>query len=419
MIYQIRQGKLKGRLEVIASKSLTHRALIAASLANGQSTIYNPLYAVDTLQTMDILRNLGIDFETRLDNITVIGGNIKSTGTILNAHESGSTLRFLVPVSLLTGEEEHFVCSASLARRPMNIYDTLFKQKGIYFYKKDQHIYCKGPLLPGEYRISGDVSSQFISGILFVLPLLKEDSEIMVTSQFESKSYVEMTIKVLKLFNIDITMKNNIISIPGNQTYLPTVYKIENDFSQAAFFLIASALGSNIEFAGLNRDSIQGDKKILDFLINFGSEIVEKEGILKLSKATQKPVIFDISDTPDLGPILFTLAALSSVPVSIKGIKRLRYKESDRVKAMCDNLDLVGATYELKPNQIDFIPTKLKGGVTVNGFNDHRIVMSMTILGSFIEDGLIIDGVEAIKKSYPTFFEDFRQLGGQLDEFDE
>lgn len=419
MIYEIKQSKLKGRLDVIASKSLTHRALIAASLANGQSMLHNPLYATDTLQTMDILRNLGIDFETRLDNITVIGGNIKNTGAVLNAHESGSTLRFLVPVSLLTGEEEHFYCSPSLAKRPMNVYDTIFKQKGIYFYKKDQHIYCKGPLSPGEYRISGDVSSQFISGMLFVLPLLKEDSEIVVTSQFESKSYVQMTIKVLKVFNIEMTMKNNIISIPGNQTYLPTVYHIENDYSQAAFFLTASALGSQIEFKGLSKDSIQGDKKILEFLTAFGSEISEKDGMLKLSKATQKAVTMDISDTPDLGPILFTLAALSSVPITIKGIKRLRYKESDRVKAMCDNLDLVGAKYVLGPNQIEFKPTKLTGGVTVNGFNDHRIVMSMAILGSFIDKGLIIDGVEAIKKSYPTFFEDFTQLGGHISELDE
>src|SRR5690554_1339700 len=417
MIYQVKNSKLSGSIYIVPSKSIMHRALIAASLADGESTIYNPLYAIDTLQTIEGLKSLGVLFESRLDKITVLGGEVRHIGREINARESGSTLRFLIPVSMFTEEKEIFLLSDSLAKRPMSPYSDVFKEKGIYYEQKDNIITVKGPLKSGDYVIRGDVSSQFISGILFVLPLLDGDSKIIIKGNYESKSYVDMTIDVLKRFNVKIEEKKNILFIKGNQKYLPTDYVVEGDYSQAAFFLVASALGHNVKLKGLPTKSLQGDIAILDFLKQYGCEISHEDGLtLKKVNPTPKGLVFDISNSPDLGPILFSLAALSEEEITIKGIKRLRYKESNRIKAMTDNLERLGSKYIVNDNQITFYPSKLKGGITVNSFNDHRIAMSLAIIATVIEDGLIIEGAESVSKSYPTFFADLRHFGGKTNE---
>ncbi len=418
MICQIKPSQLNGEIEIVPSKSIMHRALIAASLADGQSTIFNPLFAIDTLQTIDGLKKLGTVFETRLEEISVVGGNIRHTAKPIITKDSGSTLRFLIPVSLLTLEKEHFIISESLAKRPMDPFKNAFKQKGIYYEADGLNIYCQGPLKPGEYIIPGDVSSQFISGLLFVLPTLDGDSKIIIKGNYESKSYVDMTISVLKAFQVEVIEKSNVIFIKGNQKYRPTSIKVEGDYSQAAFFLAAAAIGHKISLKGLSKNSLQGDRAILDFLTAYGCEITFSESIRVTKKETQN-VEVDISNSPDLGPILFAMAAMSESQITIKGIKRLRYKESDRIKAMCTNLSLIGSKFELSDNQITFYPAKLKGGVVVDSFNDHRIVMSMAIMGTVLDGGILISGYQAVNKSYPTFFEDLRYLGAFVDEIKE
>ncbi|MFA5720545.1 MAG: 3-phosphoshikimate 1-carboxyvinyltransferase [Acholeplasmataceae bacterium] len=413
MRYQVFNSNIQGKLKIIPSKSLTHRALICAALANGESTIENPLYANDTLQTLEILKHLGTAFLTHLDSIKVTGGTIRHSNEPLNARESGSTIRFLIPIALLTGEEEHFILSPSLAKRPQETYETLFLQKGITFEKVNSDIFVKGPILPGEYIVSGDISSQFISGLLFVLPLLNEDSEIVITGAYESKSYVDMTIKVMEQFGVKVKQHRNSIFIPGNQMYQNTHYLVENDYSQAAFFLTSAALKGEVTLTGLKKDSLQGDKKIIDYLEKFGAKVLIEPNQITVRSDQQKPLSIDISNNPDLGPILFVLGALSSVEVKIRGINRLRYKESDRIESMCQNLDQVGAKYKLNYNVITFYPSTLKGGALVSSFNDHRICMSMAILATHLEEGLIIDGVESVSKSYPNFFEDLLILGGK------
>ena len=286
----------------------------------------------------------------------------------------------------------------------MTPYEDIFNEKKIYYEQKDNMIYCQGPLIPGNYVIPGDVSSQFISGLLFVLPLLEGDSKIIVKGNYESKSYVDMTIDVLNHFNIFVEEKGNVLFIKGNQRYLPTDIVVEGDYSQAAFFLVAAALGHDITLRGLSKKSLQGDKAILNFLTDYGCKITYEDEI-KVKKVNETPegLIFDISNSPDLGPILFALAAMSDKKITIKGIKRLRFKESDRVKAMCNNLELLGSKFEVDKNQITFYPSKLKGGVKVNSFNDHRIAMSLGILGTILEGGLIIEEAESVNKSYPNF----------------
>lgn len=417
MIYQVKESKLSGSVYVVPSKSIMHRALIAASLADGESTIYNPLYAIDTLQTIEGLKSLGVLFETRLDKITVLGGEIRHIGRNINARESGSTLRFLIPVSMMTFEVETFLLSESLAKRPMKPYEEIFAEKGIFYEQKDNIITCKGPLKPGEYFVQGDVSSQFISGLLFALPLLKEDSKIVIKGDYESKSYVDMTIDVLNRFNIVVEEKKKVLYIKGNQKYLASDYVVEGDYSQAAFFLVAAAIGHEVTLKGLPKESLQGDITILDFLEQYGCSVSRGESlIVRKVNPTPKGLVFDISNSPDLGPILFTLAALSEEEITIKGIKRLRYKESDRVKAMTDNLELLGSRFDVSNSQITFYPSKLKGGVEVSSFNDHRIAMSLAVLATVLEGGLIIHGAEAVSKSYPTFFEDLRHFGGKTNE---
>lgn len=413
MIYQVFKSNISGILKIISSKSLTHRALICAALAEGESVVENPLYANDTLQTLEILKHLGTAFLTHLDSIKVTGGQIRHSNEPLHARESGSTIRFLIPVSLLTQEEEHFILSPSLAKRPLDTYETLFFQKGIGFEKINTDVFVKGPILPGEYIVSGDISSQFISGLLFVLPLLKEDSEIVITGSFESKSYVDMTIKVMRAFGVKVKQTRNSIFIPGNQRYQNTHFVVENDYSQAAFFLTSAALKGDVTLMGLKKDSLQGDKKIVEYLEKFGADVSIIDAGVRVKSNEQKPMYIDISNTPDLGPILFVLGALSKEEFKIRGIKRLRYKESDRIEAMCQNLDKVGANYKLSHNMITFYASELKGGAVVDSFNDHRICMAMAILASHLEEGLIIKGISSVAKSYPNFFDDLAILGGK------
>ncbi len=415
MKLHIHNSKLEGQIHVVPSKSIMHRALIASSLADGESIIHNPLFAIDTLQTMEGLRKLGIDFETRLDNVTVIGGNIKHSKLPIDAKESGSTLRFLIPVGLMTLDEEHFILSPSLSKRPMKPYQDMFDEKNIYFKQEDGSIKVRGPLVPGEYIIRGDVSSQFISGLLFVLPTLDGNSKIVVKGDYESRSYVDLTISILKAYEIDIETRKNIINIKGNQKYIPTSLRVEGDYSQAAFFLVAAALGHDLELRGLNKTSLQGDKAILDFLHLFGCEVIFDDTI-KVKKGNYKKISYNITNSPDLGPIMFAMAALSNVEVTIKGIRRLRFKESDRIDAMCSNLKLLGSNFDVKEDQITFFPSELKGGIEVESYNDHRVVMSMAIIATVLEGGLTINNSQAVKKSYPTFFDDLRQLGAKINE---
>lgn len=413
MNYQVKKSKLSGSLYIVPSKSIMHRVLIAASLADGESTIYNPLYAIDTLQTIEGLKSLGVLFETRLDKIGVLGGEIRHMKRTINARESGSTLRFLIPIALITEEKETFLLSDSLANRPMRPYEDVFKEKNIFYEKKDNSINVKGPLISGDYIIPGDVSSQFISGLLFALPLLSGNSKIVIKGNYESKSYVDMTIDILKKFKVVVEEKKNVIFIRGKQRYLPADIVIEGDYSQAAFFLVANALGHNVTLKGLSKSSLQGDKAILNLLEQYGCEVKFNDELsVKKIKPTPEGLVFDIANSPDLGPILFALAALSDKEITIKGIKRLKYKESDRIKAMTENLSLLGSKFILNDNQITFYPSNLKGGITVNSYNDHRVAMSLAIMGTVLEDGLIIEDAEAVSKSYPTFFEDIRTFGG-------
>lgn len=401
----INPKKLSGNVTVPPSKSVAHRMIIAAALAEGRSEISNLYPSADILATMDCMRNLGAQIDFSDDTAVINGiGNAPETAS-LDCNESGSTLRFLIPVACALGVKTEFIGSGRLPQRPITPYLEEFPKHGIAFdYNNTMPFSVSGKLTGGKFYVDGGISSQFITGLLFALPLLEEDSEIVLTSHLESKPYVDITLGTLRDFGCEVTENENGYFIKGKQKYKPFCGVVEGDYSQAAFFEVADALGSDIEISGLNVNSFQGDKKIVEIC----REIVYNEnGVLK-------PFDIDCSDIPDLVPILSVLATFCQGKSRITNVARLRIKECDRLSAMVQCLNKIGGkvTEHSDSLEIDGVGT-LEGG-EVESFNDHRIAMSMAVAATRCKGSLKIKGAECVRKSYPDFFEVYEKLGGDL-----
>ena len=407
---------LNGEVKSPPSKSLSHRALICAGLSKGTSIIKNIIYSDDINATINALELLGAKFEKSNDEVTVHGlKRVKSPSKEVNCNESGSTLRFLIPLFSLSNKEVVFTGAASLISRPQSIYDKIFKEDGNTFKINNNKIMVKGSIKAKEYVIKGNVSSQFFSGLMFALPLLEEDSNIIVEGKLESKSYIDLTIDILDKFGIDIQKTENGYFIEGNQTYKPTNYTVEGDFSQAAFYLVGGIINGYVKVNDLLHSSTQGDKAIIEFIKQMKGKVIYLENgyITEFSK-TQGTTI-DLADCPDLGPIITLLACLSEGTTHIINISRLRIKESDRVTSTVSTLKTLGANIKSSKTEITVIgKTSLKGGVTVSSFNDHRIAMMLSIASLKCEKEIILTNANAVTKSYPGFFEDFKLLGGKF-----
>lgn len=413
----INPHKLKGEIDVIASKSITHRALICAALANGTSVVKNALHSNDTFATIDMLNALGVDFEVKKDTI-VYGRPMMKPMKVLNANESGSSIRFLIPVAITSPYEVIFDGKEGLRKRPQNVYFDLFKKHQITYEalsNEDLPFKVKGPLTPGTYELPGDISSQFITGLLFSLPLLNGDSLIKLTTPLESVGYIDLTLDVLRTYGISIEVKGNTYHIKGNQSYEAKNYEVEGDFSQAAFFLVANTLGSKVVLNKMNEKSLQGDKKIIEIINQMGGSVYFENGQLFAKKAQTKGIEIDLSQTPDLGPILTVLASVSKGTTTIVNAQRLRIKESDRIKSMICELTKMGAKItETSDGMIIQGVSKLKGNVTLEAWNDHRVVMALSIAATIADGPVRIKNSEAVNKSYPTFFEEFARLQGSV-----
>ncbi len=411
----IKPHPLTGEITVISSKSLSHRYVIAAGLSNGISHISNVLESDDLIATKKALEALNVTF----DNEKIIGSFPKKRESKIEANESGSTLRFMIPIAMLQNEEIIFTGKGKLSERPLNVFKEMFMPKGYTFEYLEENnlpLKVKGPLKAGSYQMPGNVSSQFLTGLLYALPLVKNDSIIEVTSPLESKGYVDLTLDVLKKFGIDIKVEENKYYIKGNQTYHPQTTSVEGDFSQAAFWLVAGTIGHQITLKGLNKDSLQGDKAIIDFILKMGGNIkVTAESITVYPSKTHGTTI-DLGQTPDLGPIIFVLAALSKGTTHIINASRLRIKESDRLKAMYDELTKLGAQIELlEDGMIITGINHFKGNVTLNTHGDHRIAMALSIASIKADGPVEILNPEVVNKSYPTFFDEFEKLKGIID----
>lgn len=395
MKMRICPSKAVGKVLAPPSKSVAHRYLISAFLADGESEISPIRLSSDISATIDAIKGLGGKVEINDGVATVCGEMSVDEKTVINCRESGSTLRFLIPICLLTGKKITFVGTEKLLSRPLSVYEDICVNRGFLFEKAKDSLTVCGRLAAGKYVIPGDVSSQFITGLMFALPLLDGNSEIVIEGKFESASYVDITLQTLKTFGITIEKNEKSFYICGGQRYKSCRATVEADESNAAF-LDALGLFGNVEVMGRNPKTKQGDR-------------VYPELFKLLSEG--RPTL-DVSDCPDLAPVLIALAAIYHGATFV-GTRRLKLKESDRGAAMAEELKKFGAEIDVGDDAITVNDTCLHAPVReICAHNDHRIVMAMTVAASLY--GGVIDGAEAVNKSYPDFFETIKKLGIEL-----
>lgn len=402
----IKPTKLSGEVMIPPSKSMAHRAIICAALSNGKSVIDNIDLSDDIRATINAVKNMGADISIKDRRVEICGifKNPVKDDFVIDCNESGSTLRFFVPITMLFDVKKTFIGKGNLGKRPLDVFYNIFDKQGIeYSYAKDiLNLSIKGKLKPDVFKVRGDISSQFITGLLFALPLLNDDSKIIITSKLESKSYLDLTLSMLDKFGIKIENKDyKEFIIKGNQEYKAMNYVVEGDYSQAAFFLSANYLGNDIDIKGLDENSLQGDKEILKWL-----EVLKND----------KNKIIDATNCPDIIPILTVCAALTKGKTEIINAGRLRIKECDRLTAISTQLNKLGADIIEKEESLAINGVDSLNGGYVDSFKDHRISMSLAIASSRCKDDIIIKDYMCVKKSYPHFYEDFKKLGGNINE---
>lgn len=416
----IRPGELSGRVErVIPSKSMAHRALICAALADGTTRLEGVSPSEDAEATCRCLRALGCEITGDGESLRVTPGKLPEGEALLDCGESGSTLRFILPVTAALGVTAALTGRGKLAQRPLSplreeleAHGAVLSAPGVF------PLRCSGRLRSGCYTLAGNVSSQFISGLLMALPGLPEDSEIRITGPLESEPYVRMTEDTLRTFGIRTERNENGYFIPGGQRFIsPGRLQLEGDWSGAAFWLTAGALsGKGVVCGGLNPASAQGDRKIMDLLAAFGAKTEWRPEGACARSGRLRGITLDAGDIPDLVPVLAVAAACAEGDTRIRRIARLRLKESDRVAAVLALLRALGAAAEASENEMVIHGTgRLRGG-EVNAFGDHRIAMAAAVAATRAEGPVRISGAEAVRKSYPGFFEVYRELGGSWEE---
>lgn len=415
---------LTGGLEIPPSKSVSHRAIISAGLAKGESVISNVLMSQDMIATCNAMVALGASIACQEEankryTLTIKGCDPLELKTeTIECNESGSTLRFIIPIVLLQPKRAVITGKGRLVTRPMKPFYEIFEEKSIRYEhlnkEQDLPLALEGSLTPGTYRIDGGVSSQFITGLLFALPLLTGDSVIELTSTLESKPYIDITLDVLKAFGIEIVNENDQrFLIKGNQAYAPCHYRVEGDFSQGAFWLVAGTIGEMMDCQDLNYSSQQGDKVIVDILKEMGGDIRVEADKLVVKKSQTRGTVIDVSQCPDLVPILGVLGSLSSGTTTIINGERLRFKESDRLMATADVLNKLGGNVVETADGLVIHGIKQFTGGHVQSHNDHRIAMAVAIASICADGKIILDGAESVNKSYPHFWEDFKEMGGE------
>lgn len=427
----IRSTPLKGRILAQPSKSMAHRAIICAALANGESHIDNLVLSDDITATIGAVEAIGANV-TISDSQTYHGrkkvcinsnGRVVLTGRTIDCCESGSTARFIMPITRLSNDPICINGRGRLVERPFSLYKELFTQKGVKFndFNGRMPIELSGKLIPGDYFLPGNVSSQFISGLLFALPLMAEQSTVKITSALESLPYIQMTLNTLQKFGVIIEHSDDYLNytIPGGQDYKPiSNYTVEGDWSQAAFFCVMGAISNSVTVDGLRSDSLQGDKVILKILESMGCRIAYDEKGITFSASCLKGTEIDVSQCPDLVPAISVAASIAEGTTTIINAARLRIKESDRLLTTSSELSKLGADIKELPEGliIDGVPNL--NGAKTNGCGDHRIVMAIAAASAICKGNIIIDGCEAVKKSYPEFWQDFQTLGGIIENYE-
>ena len=402
MNLKIFPSKANGEIYAPPSKSLSHRALICGALSSESklTNVYGSHRSVDVGTTLNCLMHLGADICVHGERVTI--GNFNplnpNTDMTLDCNESGSTLRFLIPLCLLCNKKITLTGAPRLFERPLTVYEDICREQGIMFEKNLNSLTLCGKLKSGSYRVRGDISSQFITGLLFALPLLDGISILEITGKFESASYVDLTLQTLSAFGIKITRNANRFVILGNQKYKNSQFAVESDCSNAAFLEAFNYLGGNVRVMGINPNTLQGDYIFYDYFER-----------LKKGRPT-----LDIGQCPDLAPVLMAVAADNNGATLIN-TARLKIKESDRGTAMADELARFGVGVTVKENEIEVRCGIAPPTSDILSHNDHRIVMAAAAAAVRSGEKIIINGAEAVAKSYPRFFEDFAELGGKAD----
>ncbi|MGM9587845.1 MAG: 3-phosphoshikimate 1-carboxyvinyltransferase [Candidatus Limivicinus sp.] len=409
MDIRIRPVPLHGAVTPPPSKSQAHRLILCAALAEGRSIIRNLAFSQDIRATLGCVSALGASWTEQESGVIAVDGigGREYTGALphLDCGESGSTLRFLIPIALAVAGGAEFSGRGRLMQRPQKPYFDLFDQMGIKYEQKDDRLRVEGRLKPGEYRMAGNVSSQFFTGLLYALPLLEGQSRIIPTTALESEDYIRMTIQAQALAGLSVE------ELPGGgygvegQRYRPMDEAVEADWSQAGFWYAAKNLGSDLTICGMDEQSLQGDRRIAEFAALLG-----REGDREI----------DVSQCPDLVPPLAAMAALRKGDCRITGAARLRIKESDRLAAVTAALNAMGAEVEEFPEELLIHGVDcLKGGAIIDCCNDHRIAMMCAVAATRANGGeTVLQGAECVRKSYPDFWQVYRALGGDFDVLD-
>ena len=396
MIVKIFKSTPKGELIAPSSKSYSHRYLLAAGLSKNTSTVSGLYFSNDVMASLNCLSSFGCDYILNDDSVTFRNVDKKEV-KVFDCNESGSTLRFMIPIALTKYEDVTFKGSEKLISRGIGVYEKMFNETGIEVFKTNDSLRFVGKLKPGTYEIDGSISSQFVSGLLYALPLLDGDSKITLLPPVNSKNYIDMTIEVLEKYSIKIEKEDNALIIPGNQKYIAKDYEVEKDYSNSAFLEAFNYLGGNLKVLGLNPSSLQGDKVYQDYF-----ELLSKGN-----------VTLDISNCIDLGPVLFVFASLHH-GATFTGTSRLKIKESDRSLTMKEELAKVGVQVDIYDDKVIVYKDELKEPCGIfNSHNDHRIIMALSLLSTKFD--IVISNAEAVSKSYPHYFKELEKVGVKID----
>ena len=413
MLARIQPSRLQGSVTVPPSKSMAHRALLCAGLAAGTTQIQGILPSQDMEATCRALTALGASIARQgsLARVQGVAGRPKAPQGPVDCGESGSTLRFLIPAFALASAPARLTGRGRLPQRPLGPYGAIFHGQGLPFAQDETGVSFQGPLAPGDYGLPGDVSSQFISGLLFALPLLPGDSHIRIQPPFESRGYVNMTLQVMDAFGVQAAFLDGLtLRVPGNQRFTAPAapFLVEGDDSQAAFFLTLDAILGDVSVAGLSLRSIQGDRVMGEILARCGHVPGQPPRPLA-------PFVADLGDCPDLGPILMTLGLFCQGESRLLNAGRLRLKESDRGTAMAQELSKLGGQASLAGDEIRIRQSRLRPGPALSSHGDHRIAMALAVAALGARIPADIQGAEAVEKSYPDFWKDLAHLGARVE----
>ena len=409
-----------GTVNVPPSKSDVHRAIVCAAMANGVSRISPVALSNDIKATIGCIKALGADAVLENNVLTVDGTNMyKNKTALLDCGESGSTLRFFIPIAAVGNVNATFVGKGKLPQRPIGIFTEALPKAGtVCKTEGGLPLEIKGQLKSGIFKIPGNVSSQFITGLLLALPILEGDSEIVLTSPLESVGYIAMTIRTMKQFGVNIQATEKGWHIKGGQSYKTCDYTTDGDWSQAAFFMVLGAVSGKVTVKGVAKDSTQGDKKCAEILARFGAKVTQLDNEVTVEKGELKAITIDASQIPDLVPVLSVCAAFAEGTTKIINAERLRIKECDRLKATAELLNNLGGKVKELSDGLEITGvSSLKGG-NVNGYNDHRIVMSAAVCAARSDEDITATFAMSINKSYPDFYIDYNSIGGKANVLD-